>query len=83
MYTRTLSKPDGRSLRLYSRRPIPETISSPPTAPQGAGANSYLRWHPLLREWVDDPAARPEDLDALASADEQAWFEESKPLLLY
>ncbi len=52
MYTRTLSKPDGRSLRLYSRRAIPDTISSPPAAPKGAGANSHLRWHPLRREWV-------------------------------
>jgi uncharacterized protein YbbC (DUF1343 family) len=37
----------------------------------------------LLREWVDDPAARPGDLDALASADEQAWREEREELLLY
>lgn len=28
---------------------------------------------PLLREWVDDPAAEPGDLDALARADETAW----------
>ncbi len=27
----------------------------------------------LLREWVDDPAAEPADLDALARADETAW----------
>jgi uncharacterized protein YbbC (DUF1343 family) len=27
----------------------------------------------LLREWVDDPAAEPGDLDALARADEAAW----------
>ena len=27
----------------------------------------------LLREWVDDPAAEPADLDALARADEAAW----------
>jgi UDPglucose--hexose-1-phosphate uridylyltransferase len=52
MYTRTLSKPDGRSLRLYSRRPISEAIVSPPSAPQGAGGNSHLRWHPLRREWI-------------------------------
>src|SRR5689334_20576225 len=52
MYSRTLSKADGRALRLYSRRPIPDAITSPPTAPQGAGANSHLRWHTLRREWV-------------------------------
>lgn len=27
----------------------------------------------LLREWVDDPAAEPGDLDALSRADEAAW----------
>ena len=38
---------------------------------------------PLLREWVDDPAARPADLDAIAIPDEQAWDEERKPFLIY
>jgi uncharacterized protein YbbC (DUF1343 family) len=38
---------------------------------------------PLLREWVDDPAAAPGDLDALAGPDEAAWMEERKPFLLY
>jgi len=28
---------------------------------------------PALREWVDDPAATPADLDSLARADEVAW----------
>jgi uncharacterized protein YbbC (DUF1343 family) len=37
----------------------------------------------LLRQWVDDPAARPGDLDALAAADESAWRAECEPLLLY
>jgi uncharacterized protein YbbC (DUF1343 family) len=37
----------------------------------------------LLREWVDDPAAVPADLDALAAADEREWREERQPLLLY
>jgi hypothetical protein len=36
-----------------------------------------------LREWVDDPNAAPGDLDALASADEQAWGQERRPYLLY
>ncbi len=36
-----------------------------------------------LRRWVDDAAARPADLEALASPDEQAWREEREPLLLY
>ncbi len=36
-----------------------------------------------LREWVDDPAARPGDLDALARRDEKAWLGERKEALLY
>ncbi|MGQ2990396.1 MAG: exo-beta-N-acetylmuramidase NamZ family protein [Brevundimonas sp.] len=38
---------------------------------------------PILREWVDDPAATPADLDAVALLDEAAWMEERKPFLLY
>lgn len=38
---------------------------------------------PALREWVDDPAALPGDLDALAARDEAAWKEQVEPLLLY
>ncbi|HXG29931.1 MAG TPA: DUF1343 domain-containing protein [Nevskiales bacterium] len=37
----------------------------------------------LLRQWVDDPAAAPGDLEALASADEAAWLEVRQDLLLY
>jgi len=37
----------------------------------------------LLREWVDDPAATPADLDALAHADEASWAAERAPFLLY
>ena len=36
-----------------------------------------------LREWVDDPAATPADLDALAGTDEAAWVEAREPYLLY
>jgi uncharacterized protein YbbC (DUF1343 family) len=38
---------------------------------------------PLLRQWVDDPAATPGDLDTLAKADETAWREERRGVLLY
>ncbi|MEE1878407.1 exo-beta-N-acetylmuramidase NamZ family protein [Altererythrobacter litoralis] len=38
---------------------------------------------PALREWVDDPAADPDDLDALASADEAAWIANVREHLLY
>jgi uncharacterized protein YbbC (DUF1343 family) len=37
----------------------------------------------LLRTWVDDPAATPADLDALALPDEAAWREERAEFLLY
>ena len=38
---------------------------------------------PVLREWVDDAAAQPGDLEALASPDEEGWREEVSGLLLY
>ena len=38
---------------------------------------------PSLREWVDDPAAAPGDLEELASSDERQWREETGDLLLY
>ncbi|WP_421847780.1 exo-beta-N-acetylmuramidase NamZ family protein [Novosphingobium sp.] len=38
---------------------------------------------PGLREWVDDPASTPGDLDALAGPDEAAWMDTRAPFLLY
>ncbi|QPQ55764.1 DUF1343 domain-containing protein [Allosphingosinicella flava] len=38
---------------------------------------------PLLREWVDDPATAPAELDALTLPDEQAWDVERRPFLRY
>ncbi|NTS64415.1 DUF1343 domain-containing protein [Sphingomonas sp. HHU CXW] len=38
---------------------------------------------PGLREWVDDAAAQPGDLDALTIPDERAWEETRAPFLLY
>jgi len=38
---------------------------------------------PSLREWVDDPAAEPGDLDALASNDEASWIATVREHLLY
>ena len=37
----------------------------------------------VLRRWVDDPAAAPADLDAMAAADERAWLAEREAVLLY
>ena len=38
---------------------------------------------PGLREWVDNPASTPADLDAITVPDEKAWEAERKPFLLY
>ncbi len=38
---------------------------------------------PLLREWVDDARATPQDLDALAVPDEQGWLSEREEALRY
>ena len=38
---------------------------------------------PLLREWVDDRAAKPGDLDAVTQPDEQAWAQTRRPHLRY
>ena len=37
----------------------------------------------LLRQWVDDPEAKPGDLDALSLQDESAWRDERAAHLLY
>jgi uncharacterized protein YbbC (DUF1343 family) len=37
----------------------------------------------LLREWVDDRAAQPGDLEALTRADERAWLAQRADVLLY
>jgi len=37
----------------------------------------------LLRQWVDDPAATPSDLDALTQPDEASWRAERESVLLY
>ncbi len=49
----------------------------------GKLAIDVINGGPALREWVDDPAAEPGDLDALAAVDEQAWREERRRFLLY
>ncbi len=40
-------------------------------------AIDLLNGGPWLREWVDDPAAAPADIDAAVHRDESAWREES------
>jgi hypothetical protein len=36
-----------------------------------------------LRRWVEDPAAEPGDLEALAGPDEAEWLEARRPFLIY
>jgi uncharacterized protein YbbC (DUF1343 family) len=50
---------------------------------RGKLAIDVINGGPLLREWVDNPAATPADLDALTIPDEQTWLEERKPYLRY
>jgi uncharacterized protein YbbC (DUF1343 family) len=49
----------------------------------GKLAIDVINGSPLLREWVDDPAAAPGDLDALTTPDEAAWLEERAQYLRY
>jgi uncharacterized protein YbbC (DUF1343 family) len=49
----------------------------------GKLAIDVINGSPLLREWVDDKAAAPSDLDALAHSDEQAWVSERQAYLRY
>lgn len=49
----------------------------------GRRAIDLINGSPLLREWVDDPAAMPADLDALASRDERDWLAERQAFRIY
>lgn len=52
-YKAPLTKPDGRSLWLYSRSPIDSGIRAvSPIGAEGGAPNPHLRWHPLRGEWV-------------------------------
>jgi uncharacterized protein YbbC (DUF1343 family) len=46
-------------------------------------AIDVINGSPLLREWVDDPAAAPADLDAITRPDEAAWRDEREAVLIY
>jgi uncharacterized protein YbbC (DUF1343 family) len=50
---------------------------------QGRLAIDLINGSEALRHWVDDAAASPADLDALASADERAWLEQRADVLIY
>ena len=46
-------------------------------------AIDLINGSPLLSQWVDDAAAVPADLEALARPDEVSWEEERQAVLLY
>ncbi|MBL1263603.1 exo-beta-N-acetylmuramidase NamZ family protein [Methylomicrobium sp. RS1] len=46
-------------------------------------AIDVINGSPLLREWVDDAGAEPEDLEKLARLDENAWLADRLEFLLY
>ena len=49
----------------------------------GRMAIDVLNGGPLLREWVDDPAATVGDLEAMVVADETAWLAERRGVEVY
>ena len=50
---------------------------------RGRLAIDLINGSELLRHWVDDSSASPDDLDAVAVPDEAAWREEREAVLLY
>jgi len=52
MFKRALVKPDGRTLDLYSRRPIPDGLEAPSPEKTRILPDPHMRWHPLRAEWV-------------------------------
>jgi uncharacterized protein YbbC (DUF1343 family) len=49
----------------------------------GKLAIDVINGSPLLRDWVDDQGASPQDLEALAAPDETAWIEARRDCLIY
>lgn len=60
MFKRSLIKPDGRRLWLYSHAPIPATIVAPSPVSEPTRRSAHLRWHPLRGEWVAYASHRQE-----------------------
>mgnify|MGYP001817707704 CR=1 FL=1 len=50
---------------------------------EGRLAIDVINGSELLRDWVDDPAAGPADLETMACEDESAWLERRAAFLLY
>jgi UDPglucose--hexose-1-phosphate uridylyltransferase len=58
MHSVELTKPDGRRMTLFSRRPIVDVGPAPSPRAQPVHPNPHLRWHPLRAEWVAYAAYR-------------------------
>ena len=58
MHELALTKPDGRALTLYSRKPLPAGLIAPSPSAQPVSGKPHLRWHPLREEWVTYAAYR-------------------------
>src|SRR5688572_2069044 len=58
MHRLQLTKPDGRNLILYSRKPIVQTGPARSARAEPLDANPHLRWHPLRGTWVAYAAYR-------------------------
>ena len=69
--------------RLYPDYPIWRGTDFKYEYTENTLAIDVINGGPSLREWVDDPAALPHDLDALASSDEAAWVQTVRGHLLY
>ena len=72
-----LVKPDGRSLTLYSRRPLGAVPPAPSPFAQPLTSKAHLRWHPLRGEWITYAAHRqdrtfqpPPQYDPLAATED-------------
>jgi uncharacterized protein YbbC (DUF1343 family) len=50
---------------------------------EGRLAIDVINGGPELREWVDDSAATPDDLDAIACPDEEEWLAQRHDYLIY
>ena len=48
----SLVKPSGRSLHLYSRRPLSPDLGAPEPLHHPLKGSQHLRWHALREEWV-------------------------------
>ena len=68
---------------LYPEYPLWRGLDFKYEYTEGHLAIDVINGGPQLREWVDDPKAQPDDLDAITVPDEQAWRVERKPYLIY